>query len=110
LEINPRIDANKSEFLKILLGILAKGGLGFTRPKEERSEYGKEARGTAPHRRWGQAGNLNALKHGFYSKHFLKGEIMDLEEADDLQEEIGMMTWPPVWTVATASSCRYALE
>jgi hypothetical protein len=35
---------------------------------------------------------------------------MDLEEADDLQEEIGMMTWLPVWTVATASSCRYALE
>ncbi len=42
-------------------------------------------------RRGGQPGNLNALKHGFYSKHFLKGEILDLEEAKDLQEEIGMM-------------------
>ena len=38
-----------------------------------------------------QPWNLNALKHGFYSKHFLKGEGLDLEEAGNLQEEIEMM-------------------
>ena len=41
--------------------------------------------------RGGQPGNLNALKHGFYSKHFQKSELKDLEEVGDLQEEIGMM-------------------
>ena len=42
-------------------------------------------------RKGGQPGNLNALKHGFYSKHFQKAELQDLEEARDLQEEIAMM-------------------
>ncbi len=42
-------------------------------------------------KRGGQPGNLNALKHGFYSKHFQKAELQDLEEARDLQEEIAMM-------------------
>ena len=41
--------------------------------------------------RGGQPGNLNALKHGFYSKQFQKRELLDLEEAGNLQEEIGMM-------------------
>jgi hypothetical protein len=39
----------------------------------------------------GKPGNLNALKYGFYSKQFQKGESMDLEEAGDLQEKIGIM-------------------
>ena len=30
-------------------------------------------------------------KHGFYSKQFQKSELTDLEEAGDLQEEIGRM-------------------
>jgi len=34
---------------------------------------------------------LNALKHGFYSKHFLKSELQDLDDARDLKEEISMM-------------------
>ncbi len=38
-----------------------------------------------------QPGNLNALKHGFYSKHFQKSELTDVEEIGDLQEEIQMM-------------------
>jgi hypothetical protein len=38
-----------------------------------------------------QRGNLNALKHGFYSKHFLKGEVLDVEAAVNLQEEIEML-------------------
>ena len=42
-------------------------------------------------KRGGQPGNLNALKHGFYSKHFRNAELQELEEARDLQEEIGMM-------------------
>ena len=42
-------------------------------------------------KRGGQPGNLNALKHGFYSKQFQKRELLDLEEAGNLQEEIGMM-------------------
>lgn len=41
--------------------------------------------------RGGQPGNLNALKHGFYSKRFQRGELLDLEQAGDLKEEIGMM-------------------
>ncbi len=42
-------------------------------------------------KRGGQTGNLNALKHGFYSKHFKRSELDDLEEIGDLQEEIQMM-------------------
>ena len=42
-------------------------------------------------KRGGQPGNLNALKHGFYSKHFEKAELLDLDGVSDLQEEIGMM-------------------
>jgi hypothetical protein len=42
-------------------------------------------------RRGGQPVNLNALKHGFYSRQFQKSELTDLEEVGDLQEEIGMM-------------------
>ena len=38
-----------------------------------------------------QPGNLNALKHGFYSKHFQKSELTDVEKIGDLQEEIQMM-------------------
>ena len=42
-------------------------------------------------KRGGQLGNLNAFKHGLYSKQFQKRELLDLEEAGNLQEEIGMM-------------------
>jgi hypothetical protein len=49
---------------------------------------------------------LNALKHGFYSKHFLKGEIMDLEETDDLQEEIGMMRVVTRRLLKMARTCK----
>ncbi len=61
---------------------------------------------TGGRRKGGQPGNLNALKHGFYSKHFLKGEIMDLEEADDLQEEIGMMRVVTRRLLKMARSCK----
>jgi len=45
----------------------------------------------AGRRRGGQPGYLNALKHGFYSKQLQEGEIADLEAAEGLKEEIGMM-------------------
>jgi hypothetical protein len=45
----------------------------------------------AGRRQGGQQGNLNALKHGFYSKQLQQGEIRDLEKAEGLKEEIGMM-------------------
>lgn len=44
-------------------------------------------------RRGGQPGNSNAAKHGFYSKHFKRGELDDLDLALDtpLDDEIKML-------------------
>ena len=46
-------------------------------------------------RRGAQVGNLNALKHGFYSDRFKKGEIDDLEAVaqaqNGVQDEIILM-------------------
>ena len=61
---------------------------------------------TGGRQKGGQPGNLNALKHGFYSKHFLKGEILDLEKADDLQEEIKMMRVVTRRLLKMARSCK----
>jgi len=46
-----------------------------------------------PRRRGAPSGNLNALKHGFYSHLFRKIELGDLQAIplDDLQDEIGML-------------------
>ena len=47
-----------------------------------------------PRRKTGaQTGNINALKHGFYSPRFRKGELTDLEVAlaDGLDDEIAML-------------------
>jgi hypothetical protein len=43
--------------------------------------------------RGAQHGNLNALKHGFYSKHMSRIEVEDLETAlqDGLTDEIAML-------------------
>ena len=43
-----------------------------------------------PRRRGGQAGNRNALKHGFYARNFDPGDTKDLDkhEFDGLQDEI----------------------
>jgi len=43
--------------------------------------------------RGAQPRNLNALKHGFYSRQFQSGEITDLETclASGLQDEISML-------------------
>lgn len=40
-----------------------------------------------------QPGNLNALKHGFYSRQFQERELMDLEaiDAEGLENEIAML-------------------
>ena len=57
-------------------------------------------------KRGGQPGNLNALKHGFYSKHFLKSELKDLEEIGDLQEEIQMLRVVTRRLLQAAKSCK----
>jgi hypothetical protein len=42
--------------------------------------------------RGAQPGNCNALKHGFYSRHFKHGEVEDLAVFNDiLDEEIDML-------------------
>lgn len=50
---------------------------------------------TAPpkRRRGGQPGNANATKHGFYSRHFKRGELDDLDLAltTGLEDEIKML-------------------
>jgi hypothetical protein len=52
-----------------------------------------ETRIKAKRQRGGQPGNLNALKHGFYSKTFKKIETEDLESmgGEGLEDEIEMM-------------------
>ena len=44
-------------------------------------------------KRGGQPGNLNALKHGYYSRQFKVGEAVDLEKVDTsgLSSEINML-------------------
>jgi hypothetical protein len=49
---------------------------------------------------------LNALKHGFYSKHFQKSELKDLEEIGDLQEEILMMRVVTRRLLSAAKECK----
>ena len=54
---------------------------------------GKPRHSSRPRLRGGQPGNLNALKHGFYARHFTELEIGDLAGLDtnDLTGEIKMM-------------------
>jgi hypothetical protein len=46
-----------------------------------------------PRQRGAQPGNLNALKHGFYSRYFKAKEIEDVQgvPVDDLREEIAAL-------------------
>ena len=45
-----------------------------------------------PRKRGGQPGNHNALKHGYYARHFRPSEIEDLEQlTPGLQDEINMI-------------------
>ena len=48
---------------------------------------------TAKRTRGAQPGNVNALKHGFYSEQFRNGELADLTSFEDtnLQDEIGVL-------------------
>ena len=42
--------------------------------------------------RGGQAGNTNAMKHGFYSRRFTSGECDDLEQVGEtLESEIALL-------------------
>ena len=58
---------------------------------DDRKEDSKKEVVMGTRKSGGQPGNLNVLKHGFYSKHFQNSELEDLDEARDLQEEITMM-------------------
>jgi hypothetical protein len=58
---------------------------------DDRKEDSKKEVVMGTRKSGGQPGNLNVLKHGFYSKYFQNTELEDLEEASDLQEEIAMM-------------------
>jgi hypothetical protein len=49
---------------------------------------------------------LNALKHGFYSKHFQRSEVKDLEENRDLREEIKMMRVVTRRLLEAAQECK----
>lgn len=59
--------------------------INFTTPSEP-EEVSKRKRGAPP-------GNLNAFKHGFYSKRFNTGELLDLDNITEgsISEEIAMM-------------------
>ncbi len=48
---------------------------------------------TCKRKRGAPTGNTNALKHGFYSKRFNRGDIEDLRDMDigTLRDEIGML-------------------
>jgi hypothetical protein len=49
--------------------------------------------GEPPRQRGAQPGNLNALKHGFYSRYFKANEIAAIQDlpTDDLSEEIAAL-------------------
>lgn len=64
------------------------------------------AKVSAGMKRGAQPGNLNALKHGFYSKHFQKAVLQDLEEARDLHEEIAMMRVVTRQLLKMARGCK----
>ncbi|MBN2148716.1 MAG: hypothetical protein JW726_15115 [Anaerolineales bacterium] len=57
---------------------------------EEMTSKGGEGKSR---KRGAPRGNKNALKHGFYSRHFKAGETSDLEhtEQDNLDSEINML-------------------
>ena len=65
--------------------------------RQNRTGGENAGQGTGRRKKGGQPGNLNALKHGFYSRLFRSGETADLEAyvADGLMDEIAMMR---VWT------------
>ncbi len=52
----------------------------------------QEPQGPARRRRGGQPGNANAVKHGFYARHFHPAELADLETVNaSLQDEIAAL-------------------
>lgn len=63
-------------------------------PRERRGarQSPEHPTGQGGRRRGAQPGNLNALKHGFYAKHFRSDELAQLAEAttQNLNGEIGL--------------------
>ena len=61
-----------------------RGGRAPLRPTRRRGESPEHASGERGRKRRGaQPGNLNALKHGFYAKHFRADELAELAAATD---------------------------
>jgi len=65
-----------------------------------------------PRPRGAQPGNTNALKHGFYAKHFNQLELSDLETAlsGGLDNEIEMLRVAQRRTFAEWKSCVWLCE
>jgi len=63
-------------------------------------------------KRGGQPGNLNALKHGFYSKQFRTAEKTDLEEVakPGLENEIDMLRVVTRRLFEEAGECKDSQE
>lgn len=72
---------------------------------DELDEHGGSPAGR---RRGGQPGNLNAFKHGFYSRQFRLGEATDLDEVKKpgLENEIDMLRVVTRRLFALAGDCE----
>jgi len=67
--------------------------LGMTQEEIDQELYGITPPRAGAKKRGGQAGNLNALKHGFYASHYSLEELRKLEDVneDDVMEEIALL-------------------
>jgi hypothetical protein len=68
-------------------------GLGMTQAEIDHELYGMTPPRAGVKKRGGQAGNLNALKHGFYASHYTLAELSKLEtvNVDDVTDEIALL-------------------
>ena len=67
--------------------------LGMTEAEIEQEMYGVTPPRISRGKRGGQSGNLNALKHGFYSSHYTPAALRRLDDMkeDEVTEEIGLL-------------------
>ena len=67
-----------------------------------------ESKPRSRRKRGGQPGNLNALKHGFYSQQFKEGEVADIETmlAEGLMDEVAMLRVMMRRMMALADGCE----
>ncbi len=67
--------------------------IGLTEAEIDQEMYGVAPPRIGRGKRGGQPGNLNALKHGFYSSHYTPAELRKLDDMkeDEVTEEIGLL-------------------